>query len=116
MSDSTTPQDAAAMSPASTGSVEELLETIAAFMDQTDRFKGGSIPVVTPEATNARVAFFRLRKLLNTVATQLTLTEAERRAVGAACNFYSHECETDGATDDDYQNAAALGGLLERLG
>lgn len=47
---------------------------------------------------------------------QPTLTDAERAAVEAACNFYSHECETDGATDDDYQNAATLRGLLERLG
>jgi len=39
------------------GSVVELLETIAAFFDQTDRFKGGAIPVVSPEATKARVAF-----------------------------------------------------------
>lgn len=42
------------------------------------------------------------------------LTDEEREAVEAACNFYSHECETDGATDDDYQNAATLRGLLER--
>ncbi len=47
---------------------------------------------------------------------QPTLTDAERAALEAACNFYSHECETDGATDDDYQNAATLRGLLERLG
>ena len=103
-------------SAAMLGSVAELLETIAAFMDQTDRFKGGAVPVVTPEATKARVAFFRLRRILSATGQRTTLTDAEREALEAACNFYSHECETDGATDDDYQNAATLRGLLERLG
>ena len=72
MTDSTTPQDSAAMPPASAGSVAELVETIAAFMDQTDRFKGWAVPVVTPEATKARMAFFRLRKLLDAAPSQHT--------------------------------------------
>lgn len=81
MTDSTTPQDSAAMSPASDGSVAELLETIAAFMDQTDRFKGGAVPVVTPEATKARTAFFRLRKLFDAAPSRHTLIDAERTLI-----------------------------------
>ncbi len=75
----------------------------------------------TPHIAKNKQEAHRVRRGTDWIAPlylqpQLTLTDAERRAVEAACNFYSHECETDGATDDDYQNAATLRGLLERLG
>ena len=107
MSDETTPQGDAAMSPASAGSVVawavvcgDCVDSTFTDRDEAVEWACGLIP--PPQI----VPLYR----------SPTLTDAEREAVEEACNFYSHECETDGATDDDYQNAAALRGLLERMG
>ena len=94
-------------SVASTGSVEPVAFAVYSHWHST------------PHIAKNKQEAHRVRRGTDWIAPlylhpQLTLTGAERREVEAACNFYSHECETDGATDDDYQNAAALGGLLNR--
>ena len=103
-------------SVASDGSVAELLETIAAFMDQTDRFKGGAVPVVTPEATRARVAVFRLRKLLDAAPPQHALTAEEQEAIQAAAVIMDARNRLGlPVMFRGSERAATLRGLLERM-
>jgi hypothetical protein len=109
MSDSTTPQDSAAMSPASTGSVKDRCGLVAA-MIQTGE-DGGVFGIRIQERDD-----FPPKELIPLyLSPQLALTPTEREAIGYAAAFI-HDNGLHRHSQSMVADAATLRGLLERLG
>ena len=125
MTDETTPQDDAAMSPASAGSVADIIDRLCAAVQEDEPPRRALLVSAAAEIERLRFAIRRIAEqdaTLSvcegnvTVTVDGTLTDAEREALSWARNamLVGVAVLPDDQTHNSKQHAATLGALLER--